>query len=233
MFHKKITRIMISSEQQRTIGWFRDRLGIITGSKIGSLMKAGKGEPFSATAKGYLYQLAGERALSKDIVNDDEMFQFYLDQTSVTSKAMRFGTEQEANARVCYSDVTGNEVIEVGLCKHPTIPYIASSPDGIVRTPSGEIGCLEIKCPTLQTYAQYCAEINDADGLLKVNPDYYYQCQSHIACTGAAWCDFAVYCPFTNNPIHIVRIERNDEAITRLIDRSTLAEQFIENLKLN
>lgn len=224
---------MISSEQQRTIGWFRDRLGIITGSKIGSLMKAGKGEPFSATAKGYLYQLAGERALSKDIVNDDEMFQFYLDQTSVTSKAMRFGAVQEVNARVCYSDVTGNEVIEVGLCKHPTIPYIASSPDGIVRTPSGEIGCLEIKCPTLQTFAQYCAEINDAGGLLKVNPDYYYQCQSHIACTGAAWCDFAVYCPFTNNPIHIVRIERNDDAIKAIEQRVLEAEEYINNnLKL-
>lgn len=216
-------------QEQRSVEWFRARLGYITGSRVGVLMKAGrsKGDMFSATATTYLYQLAGERALSRAIVDDDDMLKYYLDQTTTQSKAMRFGTEQEENARNLYSELTGKVVREVGLCHHETINYLASSPDGIV-VEDGEVGCIEIKCPTLSTYSQYVAEVKDAKSLQRVNPDYYWQCQNHLACTDGKFCDFVAYCPFVETPIHIVRIERNNEDIALMEQRVKQAENIIE-----
>ena len=217
------------TQEQRTLEWYRARLGYITGGQVGSLMKSGrtKDKVFSDTALTYLYQLAGERSLNPEIVKDDNMFTFYLEQTTSQSKAMRFGTEQEENARAMYVDITGREVKEVGLCHHPQIKYLASSPDGI--TADGDVmGCVEIKCPTLSTYSKYVAEIHDNESLKKVNPDYYYQCQNHMACTEAQFCDFIVYCPFVENPIHIVRIQRDEDAIALIMERVELAEQIIE-----
>lgn len=216
-------------QEQRTLDWYRARLGYITGSQVGTLMKSGrsKDRAFSETALTYLYQLAGERSLNPEIVKDDNMFSFYIDQTTSTSKAMRFGTEQEENARNTYIQLTGRIVQEVGLCKHPSIPYLASSPDGITSD-NGEAGCLEIKCPTLSTYSKYVAEIKDNESLKRVNPDYYYQCQNHMACTNATFCDFVVYCPFVENPMHIVRIIRDDTAIAFIEERVMLAETVIE-----
>lgn len=216
-------------QEQYSIDWYRDRLGYITGSKVGVLMKSGrtKDKAFSDTAKTYLYQIAGERALNPRIVNNDEMLKFYIDQTTSLSKAMRFGTEQEGNARDLYVERTGREVKEVGLCHHSKIKYLASSPDGM--TYDGDtLGCVEIKCPTLSTYSQYVAEISDNETLKKVNPDYYYQCQNHMACTGGQFCDFIAYCPFVENPIHIVRITRDDDAIALIEERVALAEEIIK-----
>lgn len=217
-------------QEQRTLDWYRARLGYITGSQVGSLMKSGraKDKVFSDTALTYLYQLAGERSLNPEIVKDDNMFTFYIEQTTSQSKAMRFGTEQEENARAMYVTMTGREVKEVGLCHHPQIKYLASSPDGI--TADGDVkGCVEIKCPTLSTYSKYVAEIHDNESLKKVNPDYFFQCQNHMACTDTIFCDFIVYCPFVENPIHIVRITRDEEAIALIMERVELAEQIIED----
>lgn len=217
-------------QEQHSIGWYRDRLGYITGSKVGVLMKSGRSKEkvFSDTARAYLYQLAGERALNPTIVNDDEMLKFYLEQTTSQSKAMRFGTEQEENARNLYVEQTGRDVKEVGLCHHDTIPYLASSPDGMTKD-NGVLGCVEIKCPSLSTYTQYVSEIHDNETLKRINPDYYYQCQNHMACTGGQFCDFIVYCPFVENPMYIVRIARDADSIALIEHRVTIAEEIIQS----
>lgn len=216
-------------QEQRTLEWYRARLGYITGSQVGALMKSSRSKDkiFSDTALTYLYQLAGERSLNPEMVKDDELFSFYIDQTSSQSKAMRFGSEQEENARTMYISVTNRDVTEVGLCVHPTIDYLASSPDGITLD-KGKMGCIEIKCPTLSTFGKYVAEVHDNDSLKKVNPDYFYQCQNHMVCTDATFCDFVVYCPFVENPIHIIRVERDEDAIALIVERVRLAEKIIE-----
>lgn len=221
-------------QEQHSAAWYRDRLGCITGSRVGVLMKKGRGaEPFSQTARTYLYQVAGERALAAEIKTDEKMLQFYVEQTNVTSKAMRFGSEQEENARSLYAALTMKEVREVGLCRHPSIEGFASSPDGIVTgggAKDDSFGCLEIKCPGVSAFAQYVAEIKDAPTLLAVNPDYYYQCMAHMACTGAAYCDFVAYCPFMASPIHIVRIDRDPQAITAMENAVAMAEEVVDGL---
>ncbi len=221
-----------NTTDQRSLDWFRARLGNITGSRVGDLMKSSKtkGELFGDTAKAYLYQLAGERNMNKDIVDDDDMFQEYLDQTCVTSKAMRFGTETEGDARIVYMNLTGNTVKEVSSCKHDIIPNFASSPDGVYYELNFAKGCIEIKCPNVNTYIKYAVEINDNMSLKKVNPQYYYQCQSHMMCTGAVWCDFVIYCPWLSNPIKIIRITPDIEAVNLITDKVIAANEFIDNI---
>ena len=76
--------------EQRSISWFRSRVGFLTGSKIADIMKSGrkKDEIFSETAKAYLFQVAGERLFNPTFLNDDGIFQDYLDLISVSTKAM-------------------------------------------------------------------------------------------------------------------------------------------------
>lgn len=221
----------VGNAAQHTIGWYRERLGHITGSMVGVLMKMprGKKEGFTDTAMNYLYQLAAERTMNPALVDDDDLFEEYIAQVDVTTKAMRFGTEQEANARDLYESITGRHIVEVGSCHNRAIPHFASSPDGFYYDEDkGERGCIEIKCPNQSTYMKYATEVHDGLSLLSVKPEYFYQCQSHIICTSSLWTDFIVYCPFQSNPIHIVRIFPVKEEIDRMEERIAEANKTIE-----
>lgn len=218
---------------QHTIGWYRDRLGKITGSRVGDLMKSGrkKDELFGETALSYIYQVAAERMINPAILNDDEAFEQYLQQVDVTSKAMRWGTEQEAYARDLYEQITSRHAVEVGSIKHPTIEGYASSPDGYYYDEyAEERGCLEIKCPTLKEYMRYRSLIKDNQTLKAIKPEYYWQCMAHMDCNNAQWTDFIAYCPFLTAPIHIVRITRDEEEINLMHERILEANKIITEL---
>lgn len=218
------------NDAQHTLGWYRTRLGNITGSMVGVLMKSGKGKTFSETAETYLMQLAAERTMNQQIIADDEQFENYLRQVSVTTKAMQWGTDHEADARTLYEQITGNHTVELGSCKHPTVERFASSPDGFMyNEESGEKICLEIKCPIQSTFIRYC-QIESPEDLKKVKPEYYWQCMAHMACTGAQRTDFIAYSPWQQSPIHIVPIPRSEAEITSMLDRVRLANDFIQSI---
>ena len=220
-------------EAQQSLEWFRKRLGCITGSKVGVLMKSGrnKSELFGDTAKKYIYSVAAERSMNSQIINDDILFEEYLNQVDVSSKAMRWGNEQEEYARSLYEKVTGRHIVEVGSCKHPSIKSFASSPDGFFYDENiGEKGCIEIKCSNQATFMQYMTEVKDNNTLLSVNSDYFFQCQSHMMCTGAEWCDFIAYNPFQQHPIHIVRILPDYEVFLELEGRINAANDIINQI---
>jgi hypothetical protein len=101
--------------------------------------------------------LASERNLRDVFVKDEELFNQYLMRTSVSSNAIRWGEETEAMARLQYSRLTGNEVVEIGFYRHPTVDWYGDSPDGlVVDKESGlPIGSIEIKCPKSQTWIEY------------------------------------------------------------------------------
>ena len=196
-------------DAQHTLGWFRARCGHITGSNVGLLMKSGRTETFSETGKSYLYQVAAERAMNPVIIADDELFAEYIRQTEVTSKAIRWGNEQEAEARDLFAKITGRHIIEVGSC---------------IRS------CLEIKCPNQATFMRYRNEICDNESLLRVKYEYYYQCMAHMMCTGASETFFIVYNPFQADPIHIVRIVPDEKVFTEIERRVCLANEFIDKI---
>jgi len=219
--------------EQRTADWHRARLGHFTGSQIVKLMGSGrkKDDVFSATAVTYIFQVASERLLSEKVVEDDEMFWLYLEQVSHTNRAMQWGIDNENEARELYEKLSGCEVRELSSVEHESVANYAASPDGVVE--KSDI-CVEIKCPKPETAVRYMANISDGETLKEVMPDYYWQVQAEMDCTGASGCDFVVYCPFLEKPMHIVRIERNDEAILQIHERLSLAEKYIsENIIKN
>lgn len=211
--------------EQRSLDWYRARLGKITGSQVGDIFCKGraKDDIFGKTALSYLTSVAAEQLLPDDVVNDDESFSIYLDEVNVTSKAMRIGTERESEARELYAEISGYIVEECGCIPHPEISGYATSPDGLIKENDTVVGTVEIKCPKPSTYLEYLASVRSADTLKSTNANYYWQCMSHIAVTGAKWCDFIVYCPYISTPLHIVRIERDEDAIAQLYDRLALA----------
>ncbi len=216
---------------QRSLNWFRARLGNFTGSRCGDLMKSGraKAEIFSETAKSYIAQVAAERWMNPAIVNDDELFTQYLEYVKVTSRAMQFGTEQEDSARRLFERLAGYPVAEPSSCKHDGIEHFAASPDGLVMVDYRPAACLEIKCPQQATFVKYLS-VKDGPTLLAANPTYYWQTLAEMSCTDTDLCYFAVYCPWQTSPMHIAVIERNHDDEALLLERIRKANELIEEM---
>lgn len=221
--------------EQRSLEWHRLRCGCITGSKVADIMKSGrkKDEIFSETAKAYLYQIAGERLFNPDFLNDDDIFQDYIDQVSVNTKAMQWGSDQEGAAKSLFMQMNfpEGEIVELSSCKHDTIPYFAASPDGaIYGRDGGDIKTIEVKCPNINTYMKYRTLIHDAASLKDTEPKYYWQMMAEMSCTGATSGIFITYCPWLSKPIHWAEIERNEDDVKLMEDRVILANDFINEI---
>lgn len=221
--------------EQRSLEWHRLRCGCITGSKVADIMKSGrkKDEVFSETAKAYLFQVAGERLFNPAFLNDDDIFQDYLDLTSVSTKAMQFGSDQEDAAKSLFMQMNfpEGEIVELSSCKHDAIPYFAASPDGaIYGRDGGDIKIIEVKCPNINTYMKYRTLIHDAASLKETEPKYYWQMMAEMSCTGAKGGIFIVYCPWLSKPIHWADIDRVDDDIKLMEDRVILANDFINEI---
>lgn len=229
--------------EQRTISWYRARLGKITGSQVGKIMGKGRSKDavFSQTAISYFWQLVAERELSDSVLNNDAEFEQYVYRVSAESREMRWGTEQEPIAREIYKAIKENEgcnydIHEVGSMALEELEgaNFASSPDGYVRDIDNldNCGVIEIKCPSPYTYALYRHSIHNAEELKSEKPDYYYQCLSHMLVTGAKWCDFIAYDPSNASPIHIVRVSAVEvtDDMQQLTERILLASKEIDKM---
>ena len=221
--------------EQRSLEWHRLRCGCITGSKVADIMKSGrkKDEIFSETAKAYLFQVAGERLFNPTFLNDDGIFQDYIDQVSVNTKAMQWGADQEDAAKALYMQMNfpEGEIVELSSCKHDTIPYFAASPDGAIYGRDGEdIKIIEVKCPNINTYMKYRTLINDAVSLKETESKYYWQMMAEMSCTGATSGIFITYCPWLSKPIHWAEIERAEDDIKLMEDRVILANDYINEI---
>ena len=222
--------------EQRSLEWHRMRCGCITGSKVADIMKSGrkKDEVFSDTAKSYLFQVAGERMFNPTFLNDDEIFQDYIDQVSVNTKAMQWGADQEGAAKSLFMQMNfpEGEIVELSSCKHDTIPYFAASPDGAIYygRDGEDLKIIEVKCPNINTYMKYRTLIHDAASLKETEPKYYWQMMAEMSCTGAKGGIFIVYCPWLSKPIHWADIGRVEDDIKLMEDRVILANDFINEI---
>lgn len=221
--------------EQRSLDWLRSRMGCITGSKVADIMKSGrkKDDVFSDTAKSYLYQIAGERMFNKDFLNDDDVYQDYINQVNVTTKAMQWGIDQEEFAKKLFHDIArpDAEIADVSSCKHDTIPLFAASPDGVIYERDGaDIKILEIKCPNISTYVKYRSLVHDAESLKETEPKYYWQMMAEMSCTGAKSGYFIVYCPWLSKPLHYAEIIRNDDDVKIMEERVIIANNFIKEI---
>ena len=151
--------------QQGTDEWFAARLGKVTASRAADVMtKKGSAARANLSAQLVLERLTNTKG------------------ESFSSAAMQWGVDQEPFARAAYEAHSGVWVDTVGFVQHPTIERAGASPDGLV----GHDGLVEIKCPNTATMI---------DTLLtgKVPSNYTTQMQMQMACTGRAWCDYAVF----------------------------------------
>lgn len=219
---------------QNTDQWLKDRLGKWNASAIGNLMGSGrkKGEIFGQTALSYIYDVASQRDLLTIYKEDETLWEIYQQQVSVHNKHLDWGHENEPIAIEEYERVTGRICLETGSIDHPSIPNLAASPDRLSQEGIYPI-VIEVKSPLPKTYMKYRAEIKDNDTLLAVEPNYFYQVQAQLMCTGYAEADFICFCPFLKHPLHIVRITADKGVQNEIANRIMEAEKIIERILNN
>ena len=181
---------------QGTEGWALDRCGFVTASCFGDVLAKGQGK----TRAAYLRRVVAERLTGKPA------------ETFSNGHTAR-GTIQEPLARLAYEADTGEPVVQVGFIKHPTLPRVGCSPDGLV----GDDGGIEGKAviPTVQM---------DTWDRGEYPPEHRPQIQGCLWITRRHWWDFTSFCP--DMPKHLqlykFRVQR-DEAYIDNLEREVLA----------
>lgn len=241
---------MSNNPNQNTIGWHRARLGNITGSAVGQLMGKPKSGDFSQTALAYLHQIAFERCMNPIIVNDDNLFSQYLSLTQVKSKAILWGRKMEGEAADLFGEMYYKlygskseapyvlQLEEPSSVKSEEFEHFAASPDRMFYDPeTGEQCCVEIKSPQGQAFFKYLNKVFFPEtqekrlaGLKSAEANYYWQVYAEMLATGASKTYFVVYNPFETHPLHVLKIDRDEEVLTQLREKILLAEAYIEDL---
>jgi hypothetical protein len=238
--------------EQRTIEWYKSRLGKITASEVSNLMKERKEPMTEEELAAWKEQNPKSRATTKTVPFSDASFTYlnskvmenylpltstdihskniieeYIEQHSFSNRATEWGTLMEDSARVRYAEVMGYEVLTVGFVPYDKYPNLAGgSPDGLIRE---EKGGIEIKCPfTLEKHLQHLLYEKPED--LKDNePDYYWQCCMNMLVTNCDFWDFVSFNPYVSRSkqLKVLRIPRIDEEINLLMERIDLAVEYI------
>lgn len=180
--------------QQRTEAWYQIRLGRVTSSRIGDVLKKNQDGSYSSKREKYKAELICEILTGKS-------------QSFFISQAMQHGIDFEDKAKQFYEMQTGNFVSEIAFVPHPYIEQAGCSPDGLID----DDGLIEIKCPETHNHIAFLHHQKPKD-------EYFYQMQWQMACTGRQWCDFISFdnrLP-ENLAIAIVRFERNDKLIAEM-----------------
>lgn len=141
---------------QRTPEWHDARHTMITASDVAQALGEGK----FATQRAFFQKKCGYEAQTFD----------------ATLPPLKWGIMYEPVAAALYSSLNADvRVHEFGLLRHPDVPFLGASPDGIT-----ELGVmLEIKCPWRRRIAPG-----------HVPMQYYYQIQVQLAVAGLSECDY-------------------------------------------
>lgn len=188
--------------EQGSEEWFKQRLGKVTASKFGDLLRLPRNKAekeagmLSKSARTYLIQKVSEvlTGSSKEL----------------KTESLTWGNEIEDEARKIYELEKMVEVKQVGFIPWKLNPIVGGSPDGLV----GDDGIIEIKCPDSDTFTGYLLGNS-------IPKNYMAQIQGNLMITDRKWCDFIVYDP---------RVKREDlrMTITR-IQRSAIEIDKIQN----
>ncbi len=188
--------------------WKIDRLGNITGSTFGKLIKTDRKGGFKLsdglTAEGLIYKIAWERLLKNGNISNG------LGRLNFSSQATNHGNDYEGEAILKYIEQTKAEVIyEQQFIKLDE--WIGGTPDGFI----GKDGLIEVKAPfnggnhlkTLLTGEIY-------------NKEHFYQIQGYLWITGRKWCDYVTYDPDLIDALQISinRVERDEEVISAIAE---------------
>lgn len=191
---------------QRSDGWFAERAGKITASRMSDVMLERDREPYkSGPRKGqpkpppkaltdYAYQLAAERLTGRP-------------RKQIKAAALQWGQDIEPAAVAAYQAETGEIVTLCGFVQHPVHDFIGASPDFLVADDGGG----EIKSPE-------SSEVHLETLICGLPPEHIEQIQGGLWVTGRKYWDFVSYHPDfpADLRIYIQRVPRDDDFIARL-----------------
>lgn len=197
---------------QRSEGWFKDRLGKATASNFAAIMAG----PKYAGWKNYkasliLERLTGEKA------------------DGFTSPAMQWGIDTEPLAILAYEAETGLITTEAPFVEHKVL-LAGASPDRYVE----EDGLVEVKCPNSATHLYTLM-------LRRMPPQYKAQTQGQLWVTERQWNDFVSFDPRMpdNAQLFIERQQRDEpyitlmeETVTKFLDEVEEEYQKVKDYKV-
>jgi hypothetical protein len=163
---------------QRSPGWYKARDERITASAVASVIMQSE-----ESCRSYIdyYKLQGKVKIdpTKSCNYKETQLDFILGKCGLGPKFRgneytRWGQKFENIVSNIYSQLRQIDILEFGLIPHPTIDFLAASPDGI----STDGIMLEIKCPP-------CRQVMDYPPL-----HYWQQMQVQLACTDLQFCDY-------------------------------------------
>ena len=202
----ELDTLLNGAEEQRTEDWHALRLGRLTASTFDKLMTS-ESKPIeqAATAMAVIVEAAVEyvTGIRKDFENS----------------ATAHGTELEPVAIAAYEKHQGVDVAGTGFIAKDKF---GGSPDGLVEVD----GIIEVKCPY--------NPVNHAMTVLtgQVPKQYRFQLQGNLWVTGRKWCDFISYSEEfpDKSKLKLIRVERDEEMIDRLVKRLNEAEEVKQSL---
>lgn len=183
------------ADPQGSPEWLESRKGVITGSRFKDCRARLKSGAPDKKCIGYAQDTARQRvggAVQEVYVNS----------------AMRFGSEQEAFARMAYEERTGYLVEEVGFMTTDDRMFGVSL-DGAID----DDGILEVKT-LVSSDTLFTALGGDISA-------YIDQCIGALWLTGRKWVDLVLWAPDLRSigaHLTIIRINRDEEAIQALED---------------
>lgn len=189
--------------------WHAWRAGKITCSRFLDVMSVGKGSPWGAPAFAYAEELAIQ------IITGEPG-------ASVDAPALSWGRDHEPIAREEYTAQTLHHV------EHPRRVYyrpgtlIGGTPDGLCE-PNGGI---EIKCPK-DSRVHFRTLYN-----AQMPAHHIPQVMGYLWLTGRDWFDFVSFDPRfpESSRLFVQRINRNDQYIMQLIERTRAFQEFVLNM---
>ena len=178
--------MQIINVTQGTDEWLKARLGMITGTRLKSVMGGKQAQ------ETLMYELIAEQLSGQQ------------EQVWVNS-AMQWGTDHEDEAVQMFEKKKRKKSEKVGFCISDEFPYLGLSPDRLVKTKDVFTKAIEVKCPTTKTALKYRAE-----GVIP--KEYKWQVVNYfLVCDTLKELDFVVYDPRIINDklkITVINIKR-------------------------
>jgi putative phage-type endonuclease len=202
--------------EQRSAEWFKQRVGLITGSKVGGILGLC---PFN----------------KPDDIMRTMVREFHGAESEFTGNiATRYGVSNEDSAIFALENEIGIEVVETGF--HVSDDWLGASPDGLV----GDKSVIEVKCP----FGKRNATSSDDFKSLGDQPNYYAQMQIEMLCTETIECHFYQWAENASKyelvPINWPWLEENlpklkdfHESYKNIIEDESLSAPYLESKEVD